>query len=335
MRAFKENPVFFSLTALLLLCSVTFSVLALLGVMKKSKTKTAFEEAQSRLERAVTRKPYPVQDNLDKSEENLAALEAARAEHESKLLAEGGLDLIPDGSPNYEQAVKERIKDGYIKSMRELATANRVKLKADEAFGFSDYSGAVSVTDNDLLGQALDKQRAILDYVVGELLSSTTKDSSDITDLVSVQREQVESAVAPTLSVSSEDVFDLDPKMSARVEGAIDTHAFRIEFIGYTSGLRNFFNKLAEFKRPVVVRDVKVDRKQADPLAAAAPPPPSSPSPFGAPPFGTPGVGAAAPGAPSEELVQKPVVDKNLSRFVIILEYIELAKTPEAVEEEG
>ena len=118
MRAFKENPVFFSLTALLLLCSVTFSVLALLGVMKKSKTKTAFEEAQSRLERAVTRKPYPVQDNLDKSEENLAALEAARAEHESKLLAEGGLDLIPDGSPNYEQAVKERIKDGYIKSMR-------------------------------------------------------------------------------------------------------------------------------------------------------------------------------------------------------------------------
>ena len=36
MRAFKENPVFFSLTALLLLCSVVFSILSLLAFGKKN-----------------------------------------------------------------------------------------------------------------------------------------------------------------------------------------------------------------------------------------------------------------------------------------------------------
>jgi len=334
MRAFKENPVFFSLTALLLLCSATFSTLALLGVLKKSGNQEEFSQEQRNLKSLVSGKPYPTKDNLEESERNLEELEAALAEHKDKLLAEGGLDLTSPSKPDYELAVKERIKNVYIKTMRETATANRVKLQEDEAFGFSDYSGAIGSTNNNLLGQALDKQRAILDYLVGELLASTSPDSSDITELVSIQREQVEREVAPELTISTQDVFVLDTKMSARVEGAIDTHAFRIEFVGYTSGLRNFFNKLAEFERPVVVRDVRVERKQADAAVAAAPPAsvPSAPpfGPPGSPPFGTP-----ATTEPVEELMQKPVVDKNLSRFIIILEYIELAEPVEELEESG
>ena len=266
-------------------------------------------------------------------------MQNALSDHKGKLLAEGVLDLIPSTTPDYELAVKERIKNGYIKSMRDAAIANRVKIKSGEAFGFSDYSGTIASTNNDLLGQALDKQRAILDYIIGELLGSTSPDSSDITELVSIQREQVESAVAPTLTISSEDVFFLDSKMSARVEGAIDTHAFRLEFIGYTSGLRNFFNKLAQFKRPVVVRDVRVQRKQSEPEVAAIPTTVSPRNtPFGSPPFGTPSGrppfgSPVASAEPAEELVQKPIVDKNLSRFIIIVEYIELAEPVQEAED--
>ena len=339
MRAFKENPVFFSLTALLLLCSVVFSILSLLALWKKSGNRDDYDKSQRDLKRLITSKPYPTGGNLEKSKLNLEGLQNALSDHKGKLLAEGVLDLIPSTTPDYELAVKERIKNGYIKSMRDAAIANRVKIKSGEAFGFSDYSGTIASTNNDLLGQALDKQRAILDYIIGELLGSTSPDSSDITELISIQREQVESAVAPTLTISSEDVFFLDSKMSARVEGAIDTHAFRLEFIGYTSGLRNFFNKLAQFRRPVVVRDVRVQRKQSEPELAAIPTtvsPRNSPfgtplfsTPSGRPPFGSP----VASTEPVEELVQKPIVDKNLSRFIIIVEYIELAEPVQEAED--
>ena len=338
MRAFKENPVFFSLTALLLLCSVVFSILSLLAFGKKSGNRDDFDKSQRDLKRLITSKPYPTGGNLEKSKLNLEGLQTALSDHKGKLLAEGVLDLIPSTTPDYELAVKERIKNGYIKSMRDAAIANRVKIKNGEAFGFSDYSGTIASTNNDLLGQALDKQRAILDYIIGELLDSTSPDSSDITELISIQREQVESAVAPTLTISSEDVFFLDSKMSARVEGAIDTHAFRLEFIGYTSGLRNFFNKLALFKRPVVVRDVRVQRKQSEPEVAAIPTVSPRNTPFGSPPFGTPSGrppfgSPVASAEPAEELVQKPIVDKNLSRFIIIVEYIELAESVQETED--
>lgn len=338
MRAFKENPVFFSLTALLLLCSVVFSILSLLALGKKSGNRDDFDKSQLDLKRLITSKPYPTGGNLEKSKFNLEGLQNALSDHKGKLLAEGVLDLIPSTTPDYELAVKERIKNGYIKSMRDAAIANRVKIKSGEAFGFSDYSGTIASTNNDLLGQALDKQRAILDYIIGELLGSTSPDSSDITELISIQREQVESAVAPTLTISSEDVFFLDSKMSARVEGAIDTHAFRLEFIGYTSGLRNFFNKLALFKRPVVVRDVRVQRKQSEPEVAAIPTVSPRNTPFGSPPFGTPSGrppfgSPVASAEPAEELVQKPIVDKNLSRFIIIVEYIELAESVQETED--
>ena len=338
MRAFKENPVFFSLTALLLLCSVVFSILSLLALGKKSGNRDDFDKSQRDLKRLITSKPYPTGGNLEKSKLNLEGLQNALSDHKGKLLAEGVLDLIPSATPDYELAVKERIKNGYIKSMRDAAIANRVKIKSGEAFGFSDYSGTIASTNNDLLGQALDKQRAILDYIIGELLDSTSPDSSDITELISIQREQVESAVAPTLTISSEDVFFLDSKMSARVEGAIDTHAFRLEFIGYTSGLRNFFNKLALFKRPVVVRDVRVQRKQSEPEVAAIPTVSPRNTPFGSPPFGTPSGrppfgSSVASAEPAEELVQKPIVDKNLSRFIIIGEYIELAEPVQEAED--
>ena len=338
MRAFKENPVFFSLTALLLLCSVVFSILSLLAFGKKSGNRDDFDKSQRDLKRLITSKPYPTGGNLEKSKLNLEGLQTALSDHKGKLLAEGVLDLIPSTTPDYELAVKERIKNGYIKSMRDAAIANRVKITNGEAFGFSDYSGMIASTNNDLLGQALDKQRAILDYIIGELLDSTSPDSSDITELISIQREQVESAVAPTLTISSEDVFFLDSKMSARVEGAIDTHAFRLEFIGYTSGLRNFFNKLALFKRPVVVRDVRVQRKQSEPEVAAIPTVSPINTPFGSPPFGTPSGrppfgSPVASAEPAEELVQKPIVDKNLSRFIIIVEYIELAESVQETED--
>ncbi len=338
MRAFKENPVFFSLTAFLLLCSVVFSILSLLALGKKFGNRDDFDKSQRDLKRLITSKPYPTGGNLEKSKFNLEGLQNALSDHKGKLLAEGVLDLIPSTTPDYELAVKERIKNGYIKSMRDAAIANRVKIKSGEAFGFSDYSGTIASTNNDLLGQALDKQRAILDYIIGELLDSTSPDSSDITELISIQREQVESAVAPTLTISSEDVFFLDSKMSARVEGAIDTHAFRLEFIGYTSGLRNFFNKLALFKRPVVVRDVRVQRKQSEPEVAAIPTVSPRNTPFGSPPFGTPSGrppfgSPVASAEPAEELVQKPIVDKNLSRFIIIVEYIELAESVQETED--
>ena len=107
--------------------------------MEKSGNRDDFDKSQRDLKRLITSKPYPTGGNLENQKLNLEGLQNALSDHKGKLLAEGVLDLIPSATPDYELAVKERIKNGYIKSMRDAAIANRVKIKSGEAFGFSDY----------------------------------------------------------------------------------------------------------------------------------------------------------------------------------------------------
>ena len=51
----------------------------------------------------------------------------------------------------------------------------------------------------------------------------------------------------------------VDPRVTARVKGFIDTMAFRITFTGQTAALRNFVVRLAEFELPILVREVEVE----------------------------------------------------------------------------
>ena len=329
VRVFKENPIFFSVTGVLLVVSLAFSAMYMLGSLSNSGFVDQFDREQKELSRLKKNEPHPTKPNLSASEQNVRELEDAKADHENTLRAEGKLQLIAEGTTRYEFTVKSRIRE-YALAKRRLARTNGVRLKKgeeEEAFGFSNYVGETTTTNNDVLAREIDKQRAILDFLVDELLQSTSGQTPDIIELVAVRRENLEKLIDSSQSIAPDDVFQLDPKISARVEGAIDSYAFQFEFVGYTSGLRNLFNKLADFKLPVVVRDVNVKRAQLQSLASTSPAHVVVPggSPFGAP-FGTKSE------SPSN-MQQKPVVDKNLSHFTITLEFIELAQPVVEIEE--
>jgi hypothetical protein len=334
VRAFKENPIFFSVTGLLLLVSLVFSILFFMGNLKKKNLAQQFDIGQEGLIRAISKKPYPTKVNLKKSDQNVSKLQVRKTEHEENLLGKGKLQLTLEDVPDkYEFTVKRRIRE-YALERRAQAKKNNVKLKNGankETFGFSNYVDQTTTTNNNALAREIDKQRAILDHVLTQLLDS------GITEFIAVRRENLENQFDSSLPIAADDVFQLDRKMSARVIGAIDTYAFQFEFAGYTSGLRKFFNQISSFELPVVVRDVNATRVQQDALATSIPA--SSPAPFNRPgaapfsPFGSPAPFTVKTTANEQQVEQKPVVDKNLSRFRIILEFIELAQPVEEVDE--
>jgi len=339
VRAFKENPIFFSVTGVLLLVSVVLSILFFMGSLKKKNLENQFNIGQQGLIHAISKKPYPTKDNLEKSDQNVSKLQVRKTEHEENLLGKGKLQLTPEKDksgklkPDYEFTVKRRIRE-YALAKRDQAKKKKIKLKKGankETFGFSNYVDQTTTTNNNALAREIDKQRAILDYVLTQLLDS------GITEFIAVRRENLENQLDLTLPIAADDVFQLDRKMSARVIGAIDTYAFQFEFAGYTSGLRKFFNQISSFELPVVVRDVNATRVQQDTLVTNIPA--TSPVPFnrpGAAPFspsGFPAPFTVKKTSNEQQIAQTPVVDKNLSRFRIILEFIELAQPVEEVDE--
>ena len=287
--------------------------------------------------------PSPTLDNKKLAEQNLETLQTTRADHEKDLIGADNLALTNPNDPNFELAVQQNIRN-YALKMRRIAqnpdgkseTNDTVVLDSDYVrdFGFSNYVSQTKTSNIWELAYTLDKQRAILEYLVGELLGCK------IHRLISVKRENIETKYDPNISIAGADVFYLDPLMSARVEGAINTFAFQLEFSGYTESLRLFFNKLSEFKLPVVVRDVKVKREERrdeeEEAVEMEELPPAQDSPFpGSSPFPSPGPDGSPPSQPVPvKKAQKPVVDKNTSTFALVIEFVELAKTEDLSEEE-
>ena len=287
--------------------------------------------------------PSPTLDNKKLAELNLENLQKTRADHEKDLIGADNLALTNPNDSNFELAVQQNIRN-YALKMRRIAanpdqesdTSDTVVLDSDivKDFGFSNYVSQTKTSNIWELAYKLDKQRAILEYLVGELLTSK------IHRLISVKRENIETNHDPNISIAGADIFDLKALMSARVEGAINTYAFQLEFSGHTESLRLFFNKLSEFKLPVVVRDVKVKREERreedeeEEEMEDLPPPSDSPFP-GSSPFPAPGSDGSPPSQPAPtKPAQKPVVDKNTSTFTLVIEFVELAETEDLSEEE-
>ena len=279
--------------------------------------------------------PSPTLENKKLAEQNVEQLRLTREAHERDLIGAGNITLTDPKDSNFEFTVQQNIRN-YALKMRRSATEKGIQLDTDAVkdFGFSNYVSQSKTSNIWELAYTLDKQRAILEYLVGELLESK------IHRLISVKRENLETKFDPNLSIAGGDIFYLNPLVSARVEGAIETLAFQLEFAGHTECLRLYFNKLSQFELPVVVRDVKVRREELreeeeEEEEEALPPQNDSPFP-GSSPFPVPGSDGSPP---VEQMVkkptQKPVVNQNVSTFLLVIEFVELAKTEKTEEEDS
>lgn len=236
----------------------------------------------------------------------------------------------------------------FVERTRDMAKKLEVQVKPEAArFGFAAYANEGPVQDHI---EPVFRQRLIAQYLVESLLEARPR------AILSVKREHTLSKAerearaaaaangeAPVETTSDEgpDYFTIDPRVTARRPGFIDTTAFRFVFTGQTAALRNFLNRLASFELPVLVREVEVDTASIEEAAeqpveettAASdqPAPSTEPSVVLSTEAPTPAA-AAKPAAPKSAAdvraarvaAATPIVSKPLSKFIVTVEFVEL-----------
>lgn len=115
--------------------------------------------------------------------------------------------------------------------------------------------------------------------------------------------------------------FKIPQVASARVDGLIETIPVKVQFQGYTSSLRTFVNKLAEFEMPILVRSIQVSRKDQVMQKSKAKLKSTSLEEL----FGSFGESSTSEKPSAVKAEQKPIISENSSNFTLILEYIQIA----------
>jgi hypothetical protein len=203
----------------------------------------------------------------------------------------------------------------FVEKTRAAAKNAQVVIRPDERFGFSSYANEGPEPD---LVSAVYRQRILAQYLVETLFAAhprallSLQREIPLTETQRVSRNQPPEPGAPAqarppiAAGQAADYFELAPGLSIRVPGRVDSDAFRVEFTGQTPTLRAVLNSLAAFKLPCVVRSVEVQPIASDDTPAEA------------------SETVLAPGAPV------PLVTQNLSKFAVVVEFVELVPVPAA-----
>ncbi|MEY2880540.1 MAG: hypothetical protein RLZZ15_2920 [Verrucomicrobiota bacterium] len=290
--------------------------------------------------------PAPKKDIAAAIEADLARGEKALTTMQSELTGRGPTaDRLATAKPPAARTDAYFDLATFVEKTRELAKKQEVLVQPAAArFGFALYTNVGPEVDRI---PAVFQQRLIAQYLIESLLEARPR------ALVGVQRERTLTKAerearaaalataaanaipgtpvdpnAPDLPGSADpespDFFAIDTRASARVAGYIETVPFRISFIGQTSSLRTFLNKLASFELPVLVREVEVEPTVLDenavvaddnaaPVVAEAPVKPAKPL-----------VPVAAPAKGAPKVVAVPIVAKPLSKYTVTVEYVAL-----------
>lgn len=247
----------------------------------------------------------------------------------------------------------------FVEKTRELAKKNDVEIRPEAArFGFSLYANEGPKEDRIA---SVFHQRQVVQFLVESLIEARPRSLFLIQRERALNKAEKEAILAAQAAAAnsaggtppepppepapgsgspaepeSPDIFAIDPRVTARAPGFIDTTPVRIVFTGQTVTLRTFLNKLASFELPVLVREVEVDRATAEDAIVSA-----------AVEENAAGEGTEAPAAPSVVISAPPkvaavtvkatpkvstiapIVAKPLSKFTVTVEYLNLV-TPAA-----
>ncbi|HVT72967.1 MAG TPA: Amuc_1100 family pilus-like protein [Lacunisphaera sp.] len=233
-----------------------------------------------------------------------ARIDAVRGEL-AKLRAEFNEAAVVPAGPAPSKPVEAYFEIvAFVERARATAAAAQVAVRAGERFGFATHAREGPRPD---LAEVVSRQRAELQRLLDALFDSQPR------ALLAVQRERPEAVtgrarrdqlagaaavaatIAPARNEGVEDFFELDPRLSIREPGVVETDAFRLEFTGRTATLRRLLNRLAASRCPLVVRAI-----EAEPVPDERP------------------ASAAAGVAAGPVLVVSP----NLSRFTVIVEML-------------
>lgn len=314
MDFIKKHLLFF--LVLIILGSVLGASLAMIYFDRQSvaEQQSEFDRLIQERNRAKARTPSPTPTNLELAEANVENLRSTL--DMVKQVLTGSQTIEADPTVDNVRFISSL--QSYLSTFRRIVADENIIVPENFAFGFSRYAREAATPAQTAVPK-LDMQRQILSFLINRLIEAEPY------EIVAVQREQVEEtgriarggATGGRQAGAGTDIFAVDPAISARVDGAIETLAFRLTFVGFTSSLRSFLNELALYEQPVVVRNVEVTRfepTQRRRTGGAA-----ATDDF-ARLFGV-ADGATA----TVTTTQVPVVDENMSRFTVTVEFITLA----------
>jgi hypothetical protein len=236
----------------------------------------------------------------------------------------------------------------FIEKTRELAKEHGVEVHPEAArFGFAAFVNEGPVQEHI---EPVFRQRQIVQYLIESLIKAIPRSIVSVKREPTISQDEREARAAALANGETPaefeidegpDYFTIDPRVSARVPGFIDTSAFRFVFTGQTAALRTFLNQLASFELPVLVREVEVDTASVDEATEQQPgiDEATSAEDGTAQDFAASIVlSVEAPAEPESEPVRPkvaktraprpssatPIVSKPLSRFTVTVEFVAL-----------
>ncbi len=278
MSFFRKNPLF---ATVMVICGLLVLGEIALAYERYTASRAAakrLEERKTALEGMSQLTPPPTRDVAKAIEADLAKAQAALASMQSELKGRGpAAERIR--SAKVPTARTDAFFDlaTFVEKTRESARKHEVEVRPEAArFGFASFANEGPVQDHI---EPVFRQRQIAQYLVESLIEAKPRAVLSIRrerTLSQAEREARATALAngePLPEAQSEDgpdYFTIDPRVSARMTGFIDTTAFRFVFTGQTAALRTFLNRLASFELPVLVREVEVDPATAEEATAQA-----------------------------------------------------------------
>ncbi len=320
---------------------------------------TTFEKKKAELHAMVGLMPAPKREVATAIEADLARAQRALDAMQAELKGRGpAAERLRTAKPPAARTDAYFDLAAFVEKTRELAKAAEVDVKPEAArFGFSLYANEGPKAERIA---PVFHQRLIAQYLVESLIEAKPRSLLSIKrepTLTKGERDKRDAALAaiaagapppppdatptelPEGDADAPDFFAIDPRASARVPGYLDATAFKLTFVGQTTALRAFLNKLASFELPVLVREVEVMPATSAEIAIEAPPPgddsPTVANSSGAPSVvlnAEPAASAPKPAAPKAPGAA-PIVAKPWCKFTVTVEYIELVPPVGAVAE--
>ncbi len=344
MSFFRKNPLF--------ALGLTLCVLLLLGELgliyeRFAASREATEKLKKReadLSSMAVLMPPPNREVATAIEGDLAKAQAALASMQGELKGRG-----PAAERIRNAKVPAARTDAYfdlatfVEKSREAAKKNDVEIRPEAArFGFAVYTNEGPLADHI---DPVFRQRQIAQYLIDALIEAKPRAIFAVKrerTLGKAEREARAAALAnneapPEVSSGEDgpDYFTVDPRVTARVPGFIDTMPFRFVFTGQTAALRTFLNRLASFELPVLVREVEVEpATNEESVAQAVTDESAAAETGGAAASVVLSTGPAPKSAPKTAVrdarapTATPIVTKPLSKYTVTVEFIELVPPP-------
>lgn len=349
MSFYRKNPLFAVLMTVFAV--IVLGELALIYERFAASRAAAkrLEQRQNDLGSMTVLMPPPTREVAAAIEADLAKAQASLASMQGELKGRG-----PVAERIRTAKVPTARTDAYfdlatfVEKAREAAKQHDVEIRPEAArLGFSAYANEGPTQEH---MEPVFRQRQIAQYLIESLIEARPRSIFSIKrepTLGKTEREARAAALAnnePPPEVTLEegpDYFTIDPRVTARMPGFIDTIPFRFVFTGQTAALRTFLNRLATFELPVLVREVEVEpatveettvqAATAEEQSAAADAPASTAASVVLSVGGTtPAARPIAPKAvrPVRRPTSAPIVSRPFSKFTVTVEFIEIVPPP-------